>query len=376
MLTSDDLHKMRAFRSEQYPVVSLYFHIAKGTPDEAKHSVKLKNLLTELESRRDQWTTAEWESIAQDIARIREFVRDAHAKGEHNLVVFACHGEGLWHTLTLSHAVPIRYHVHNHAQIKPLLRLLEKYTPTGTILVDQNRARIFVSHGDRLEERLDMIGGVPGRHEQGGWAQARFQRHHDQAVLHHLKNTADEVFRIHQEEPLEGLLLGGTEEVISLFREQLHPYLQERVWATFPVEMLVNIGDLNEQVQGLIRKKREAEHEDLLRQLEDGVGAGTLAVAGLEDTISALQQGQVRSLLVAVGLRKEGQRCAQCGALTTEDRETCGYCGGELSIVPDVVEDVLQQAFDQGCQICSPEGELAEKLMEYGGIGALLRYAS
>ncbi len=377
MLTRDDLRTMRTFHSTKYPVMSLYFRIAKGTADEGKHPLKLKNLLAEIESQRGQWTTTQWESISQDIARIREFIRDSHASGEHNLVAFACHGEGLWRTLALSRPVPTRYHIHNHAQIKPLLRLLEAYTPTCTILVDQNRARIFVSHGEHLDERLDMVGGVPGRHDQGGWAQARLQRHHDQAVLHHLKSTAEEVFRIHKDDPVEGLLLGGTEEIISLFQEQLHPYLRERVWATFPTEMLVNIKNLNEQIQGIIRRTREAEHEDLLSQLEDGVGAGTFAVAGLEDTISALQKGQARTLIVAVGLRKEGQHCIQCGALTTEDdREACGYCGGSLAAVPDVVEDILQQAFDQGCQICSPEGPLAQRLMESGGIGALLRYAS
>jgi len=376
MLTPDDLHALRSFRSDTYPVISLYFHIAKGSPDEAKYPLQLKNLLAELEDQRNSWTTTQWDSVSQDADHIREFVRDAYASGARDLVIFACHGENLWRTFTLSHPVPTRLHIHNHAQVKPLLRLLEKYPSTCTVLIDQNRARVFVLRGDQLDERIDLVGGVPKRHDQGGWAQARLQRQHDQAVLHHLKNTAEEVFKIYQADPFEGLLLGGTEEVLSQFREQLHPYLRDRVWATFPTEMLVNIKDLSTQIQTIIAQTRDAEHRALLQQLEDGLGTGTQAVAGLEDTISALQQGQVRTLLVAVGLQKEGWRCTQCNALTSVDHGTCGYCEGELVLVPDVVEDMLQQAFDQGCKICSPEGAVADDLMATGGIGALLRYAS
>jgi len=376
MLTPDDLHALRSFRSEQNPVVSLYLHIAKGTPDEGKYLLNLKNLLTDLESRRDQWTSAQWDSVSQDIARIREFVRDAYAGGATDLCVFACHGDNLWRTFALSYAVPTRLHVHNHAQVKPLLRLLEKYSPSCTTLVDQNRARIFLVHGDQLEERLDMVGGVPGRHDQGGWAQARLQRQHDQAVLHHLKSTAEEIFKIYQDEPFDGLILGGTDEIISQFRELLHPYLRERVWDTFPVEMMINIRELSDQVQAVTKRARHDEHQNLLQQLRDGLGTGTKAVAGLEPTVSALQKGQVQTLLVPVGFRQEGARCAKCNALTSEERETCGYCGGDLVAVPDVVEDLLQQAFDQGCRICSPEGDVADELNAEGGIGALLRYAS
>ncbi len=376
MLTPDDLHALRSFNSAQYPVVSLYLHIAKGTPDESKFLLELKNLLTELESKREQWTTSQWESVSHDIARIREFVRDAYAGGATDLCVFACQGDDLWKTFTLSYAVPTRLHVHNHAQVKPLLRLLEKYSPSCTTLVDQNRARIFLAHGDQLEERLDMTGGVPGRHDQGGWAQARLQRQHDQAVLHHLKSTAEEIFKIYQAEPFDGLILGGTDEIISQFRDLLHPYLRERVWDTFPMEMMVNLRDLSDQVQEVTQQARRNEHRSLLQQLRDGVGTGTKAVSGLEPVIAALQKGQVQTLLAPVGFRQEGARCTKCNALTSEYRETCGYCGGDLAVVPDVVEDVLQQAFDQGCRICSPEGDVAEELNAEGGIGALLRYAS
>ena len=47
-----------------------------------------------------------------------------------------------------------------------------------------SRLAIGVVIGDRTEAR-------PGKHDQGGWSQARYQRHIEHLVYDHLRHVAD-----------------------------------------------------------------------------------------------------------------------------------------------------------------------------------------
>src|SRR6266567_3446276 len=99
----------------------------------------------------------------------------------------------------------------------PLEAMLEVSESFCTVLVDSAKARIFLSEMGRIDERTDLFDDVPGRHDQGGWAQARYQRHIDDHRQKHLRRTGEVLFRFSKRNRFDHLILGGPEEIVAEF---------------------------------------------------------------------------------------------------------------------------------------------------------------
>ena len=74
------------------------------------------------------------------------------------------------------------------------------------------------------------------------------------------------------------------------------------------------------------------------------------------------------------GFSESGKRCLQCGHYSVRAEEACFYCGGELSHVADIVQALMDMAFDQECEVRVIDGPASERLAKLGHIGALLRF--
>lgn len=374
MLTRVELEQLSSYHNPDYPVISFYLNIDKGRPDEAKVEIRLKNVLTEIEEQREQWTKAQMESVERDLERIRAFVRDQRVQGGQGVVAFACSADDFWTTYTFPRRVGNHVHLDHRPYVKPLFRILAHYEPICTVLIGKGKGRIFITQGDQIEERSDVFTAVPKRHDQGGWAQARLQRQHDEAVTHHLKTTAEQVFGLYQEMKFDKLLVAGTEELVSQFQEHLHPYLKERLVATFPLSLVASTKTIHERTRQIVDALAQQEALELVERLESESSAQNLGVVDLPGTLRAVQQGQVLTLLVTEGFAEDGKRCRGCGHLTVYAEEECPYCGGSLAPVADIVQAIADLAFDQGCAVKFLEGEAGRRLAKLGSIGALLRY--
>jgi peptide subunit release factor 1 (eRF1) len=100
------------------------------------------------------------------------------------------------------------------------------------------------------------------------------------------------------------------------------------------------------------------------------VGTGKGA-SGLPDTLAALAEHRVDTLLVSQGYGVDGWRCGSCKLLAAKGR-ACSSCGAEMHAVSDVVEEAVETALMQSCrvEICVDNADLDVA----GRIGALLRY--
>lgn len=372
MMTRSELEELSSYRVDSQPVVSFYLAIEKGEPDEDQYAIRLKNLINRAQAQKQRWSGAQARSIDKDLNQIQRLVTEERVRGTKSLAVFASNISGLWQLYRLSLPVRNRLVIAPSPYVKPLIRLFESSGPYCTVLIEKGRARIFVLRLGEVEERTDVFGVVPGRHDQGGWAQARLQRHHDEHVMRHLKSTAEQLFTLHREEEFSGLLIGGTDELVSQFQDHLHPYLRDRTLATFPMDITANAKEVREQSWSTINRLEEEETERLVERLKGEVQRGNLGAIGLSDTLHVLQNGQIMTLLVDRGLQARGSRCGQCGALTIEIEGRCRYCEGELEPVADIVDEIVEEAFNQGCKIkfLAEGGALAEM----GGVGALLRF--
>ena len=93
---------------------------------------------------------------------------------------------------------------------------------------------------------------------------------------------------------------------------------------------------------------------------------------GIDAAIKALLIEQIRILIYDRQFTHEGYICDLCYYLTVEYKDKCPYCEGKMVFYNDIVDEIVEEALNQGCEIVDIEGN--EKLIRAGSIGAMLRY--
>jgi len=372
MFDREELRELARYRDEENLICSFYYPLEKGKPTEDGALIRLKNMINNTLADREDWTSAQTTSISDDLARIESLVTEEMVMSSGGLAAFACSAADLWRVYHLPDRVGPMLVVDHSTRMRPMIEFINRYKSYCTVLVGKGRARIILLDRAGADERSDVLAAVPGRHDQGGWAQARYQRHHDDRVMHHLKETADQTFSLLQQEGFSQLFVGGTGELVSEFVEYLHPYLRERLAGSFPVEMVSSVADVQTQTLTAADELDEAGERDALDNLRAEVHTGNLGAAGLEDTLHTVQKGQALRLLVKEDFEAPGLRCTSCHLLCLSS--PCPFCGGETQALEDIVESVVTEAFLCNCEVTFVAGGNGEKLAELGGIGALLRF--
>jgi peptide chain release factor subunit 1 len=368
-----ELRELSGYRDDENLICSFYYPLEKGEPTEEGSLIRLKNLIAEAYADREGWTSTQLRSVSDDLDRIERLATEEMVVSSGGLAIYACSAAGLWKVFRLPDKIGPLLAVEHVTRMRPMIEFVNSYQRHCTVLVGKGRARIFLVDPAGVEERSEVLGEVPGRHDQGGWAQARYQRHHDDRVMRHLRETADQTFSLLQAEDFDQLFVAGTDEVVSEFVEYLHQYLRERLAGTFPMEMVSSAAEVGAQTMSAVHELTNEQHGDTVANLRAEVHTGNLGAAGLADTLHALQKGQVLRLLVNESFEAPGERCKGCGLLSVTS--PCPFCGAETEHLEDIVEAVVTEAFLRNCEITVVGGENREHLGELGGIGALLRFA-
>ena len=107
--------------------------------------------------------------------------------------------------------------VNRELYLAPLVPLVGRGEGAVVVVVGREQGRFYRLRAGRLEEIADRFEEQPRRHDQGGWSQARLQRHADGLAHGHLRAVADE---------LDGLVrrLHGPQVVVAT---------SEATWAEF-----------------------------------------------------------------------------------------------------------------------------------------------
>jgi peptide chain release factor subunit 1 len=311
-----------------------------------------------------------------DAKRIRSFVSDGlDRRGSvRGLAVFSCSGAGLWEDVELSQPVRDRVRVGSRPHLLPLEALLEMAETFCTVLVDRERARIFMSSLGEIEEVSRLLDDVPGQHDQGGWAQARLRRHIEDHVQRHLKHVADTLFRIQRRRPFDHLVLAGPEEAVAALERDLHDYARRRILGRVSLPMTASADDVLDRIMHLEVELESRRESEAVRRLLSEAASGTgRAVTGMGGTLSALEANRAEVLVLAEQLRAGGVRCERCGHLASAGPDRpCGSCGGPVVEVPDLVEEAVELALRQRSRVETVAD--GDPLAEVGGVGALLRF--
>jgi peptide chain release factor subunit 1 len=366
------LRELADWSTDGFPVTSVYLDVdGRRYPRRTDYLVRLEDHLRKAVN--GSFPKDHRRSVEADVEEIRRFVNERFERDwTRGLALFSCSGVGLWEDVGLPQPVRDRVAVAQRPQLLPLEALLESFETFCTALVDRGKARFFMTVGGQIQEVSEVLDDVPGWHDQGGWAQARHQRHIKDHVQRHLKHVSDVLLRLHQERGFDHLVLAGPEEVVAEMERELHDYVRRTVVSRVTLPMVASATDVLERTSAIEQELEGRREREAVDRLASEVGSATgRAVSGLDDTLSALESGRVETLIVAFGLEASGVRCTSCGHLATAG-DRCTVCGGEVVEAPDLMEEAVELALRQRCEVETVQD--GPGLNTLGGVGALLRF--
>ncbi len=260
-LDGELLRRLAEWDTKGGPVSSFYMNVdGKWYPRKHELMVKGEDLTRELEQQAGSLDKTARASVARDCQRILEWLETLDRKGIRGIALFSSSRAKLWEELALSRPVRDRASVDERPQVLQLEALFETYESFCTVIVDREKARVFLAKMGRIEEQTDIFHDVPGQHDQGGWSQARYQRHIEDHVQQHLKDVCESLLRFFKRRRFDHLILAGPSELLPEFERYLHDYLKQRIAMRTTLSMTATAAEVLERslaVEEAIEAERE-----------------------------------------------------------------------------------------------------------------------
>jgi peptide subunit release factor 1 (eRF1) len=168
------------------------------------------------------------------------------------------------------------------------------------------------------------------------------------------------------------ILIGGTEENIAQLRSQLPKSWQSLIVGTFPMSMSASKEEVLEKAMQIGKEAEYRKEEQLLKKLVTGAAKERGGVLNLDETLGAVHDGRVQSLVIQDGYQEPGYRCLGCGYITAIELPKCQFCGSEFVQIPDAVEMAVHNVMKGGGEVEVLQHN--HKVDGFKNIGALLRY--
>lgn len=372
MISRKEVERLATLRSEE-GILSAYVKIDPQLGYEpSQPAVRFKGALKRFARRtKDERWLAVAEREKDSVLRFLEGL-EVTSRG---LAIFSCQPANIWEVVQLGVLVPSLVSVDTTTNTGLLVQVLDEYPRFVVAVVQRDNASIYITEQRVAEEAAEVESHVPGQHDKGGWAQARFQRHIEFHVERHLNRVIEELEQLYYDQPFNRLAVGGTEETANELAKMLPEPLSKRVIGTFSVDFKHQTEDeILEQARELLREDERQSEKQLVEQLADAAESGGRGVVGIDETVRAVLEGRVHVLAVAEGIIKEGAACQNCDYFAAGDFGRCPACGEETESIPDIVERVVEGAYLTGAHVETVFGEAREWLLAQGGLGALLRY--
>jgi peptide subunit release factor 1 (eRF1) len=365
------IRDLAGFKGDDAPVTSLYLDVDGRTRIRARDvETALERIVRPARERHHQDGQT---SVVADLDRIEAHVRGgigrSHVRG---LAMFSCSAHGFWEVVELAVPVRDRLVVNHTPYVRDLEAVVARHERFAVLLVDRQRARLFLFHQGELLDRQEQFDILPRHDDDGGQlGKDQVAGHTAEAVQRHLRHAAAAAFAFHQDQGFDHLILCGPDDVTAEVERYLHAYLRERLAGRVHLAVQASDEDIRqaaEEVEAGVEREREGA---MVARLRQAVGAGAGGACGLETVLEALVARRVDTLVLSEGFEAPGWRCPGCSWVGTLGRH-CPVCAGEMEQVDDVVEEAVEEALAQACRVAVCRDNADLDVM--GRIGALLRY--
>jgi peptide chain release factor subunit 1 len=362
-----------------HPVISVYLDLdPERFATAPARAVQIRSLIDEAArdvDRADALSHEDRTALREDLRRIDAFLnsREPPFQGSKALAVFCSSRDGLFETVQLRESVPGRVLIEPTPYIEPLVASMDE--PRWCVaLVSRRSARLFTGPAPELHERRRLDDETHGQHDQGGWSQANYERSIEKDTDDHLRRAAELVRRAWRAERFDRLAIGGPHEIVPRFEAMLADDVRARV---VPGRVEVDTGtSTEEQVRAAMAKLAEEDEKRIERaaldRLAAGIGSGGRGTGGPRDTIEALNERRVATLLLEPAFDGHAMRCPRCGLLSLDGPGGCPADGTEMEEVDHLREAAVEVALAQDADVMNVR--YYPDLGPFQGIGAILRF--
>ncbi len=287
------------------------------------------------------------------------------------VAVFAAGTDAIFEPLLLPEAVPDGVRVGRGFSLAPLVPLVGRSDGAIVAVVGREQGQLYRLEAGRLAELADLHEEQPGRHDQGGWSQARYQRHIDELANEHLRDVADVLAaQVRRRRPADVVVVGA-EEARSQFLEFLPAETRGSVVGVTQAEAHAAPTELLHAAAPLLAEARVRRERDCLERWREEAAREGRATIGWADTLEAASDARVDLLLFQEGIEHPAFQCPSCGRASAGGG-SCPLDGTALEPADDGIELAVRQTLGHGGSVLAV-GE-ARDLEPVGGIGALLRF--
>lgn len=371
MFTQDHLQELLSFSANGASVVSVYLNTDCSELPPETIKLQVKGMLRELNGANEG-----------DAEVIERFLDHSYDWTKPGLALFSCASNEFFKAIPVAVQFRNRIRVGQKPYVKPLAHLLDYYAHYGVILVDRVGARFFEYHLGELQDSEGVAGeevrklkkgsgsssvGMRGgaRGAQGG------SRHEEEVAQRNMRDAAHAASKFFANRPIRRLFLGGTSENVAQYRELLPKQLQSTIAGTFAMDMTAGEHEVREQTLAMLEEANAERERRLVQTLITTNAKGGAAAVGLDDTLQAISDKRVQTLVIADGLRVPGYVHDQAGFVVANLAKS-PLSDSDMREVPDVIDAAVAYTMIQGghVEVINDDPELEAA----GQIGALLRY--
>jgi len=367
MFSEKDLQSLLEFPTEGGQVLSLYLNTDPGERNAETTQLALRQLLKSVD-------------LPEDVRAVEEYMNLKYDWAAKGLVIFSQQGgETLFKVVKFKLPVPDQIAIGVRPLLRPLVSLMDTFSGWGIAVVDSQKMRLLSFDLGEVEEKKVVIGEDVKQVKHGGGTAVAGRMggsgggpNVDNIIDHNFKEAAEMGTDFFSHKHIRRIMIGGTEENISRFKQALPKAWQSLVVVEFPMQMSAGESEIVERAMKEAVAVQSALMARLVEQAITLAAKGGAGAKGLIDTLNANHEGRIKTLLVNEGFEQAGYRCLGCGYLTVQELDLCPFCGGQFETIPTAVEMAVQVSLVKNADV----KVLAENeaLAEIGHIAALLRY--
>jgi peptide chain release factor subunit 1 len=373
MLTRAEITKLAKIKPDDRYYISCYLNVDPVENVKGDYLIHIKNMLKQAS---ENLAKDIRKQIMPDIKKIDSYIVTNKRDFKSGLAIISSAASDFWRDYHCSAGFRNEIVVDKLPYIKPLLNIIDTFRRYAVMIIDKESARLFVVQQGEIEEYREIITeNIPGKHKKGGWfslAERSFERHIDYHIGLHIKDVIKHLEHLLDSGDITRLVIGGTEEALSMAKARFPKHISGKIIGTFPVTMSALGNEVLLRVTPVIEAYEKKEKDKVVELLMTKTMKNENAVLGIDNVLSALQEGRVMKLLFVKDYKANGLSCSSCGFLTSQIAAQCPYCKVPMQKVDYIIDLAAQTAIEQGAEfevVCANE-----KLEKAGAIGAFLRY--
>jgi len=340
-----------------------------------------------------------FDSLSADAERITSFLESELDPAANGVVIVSCSANDVFEYVTLATPVPTGFRVGPTPSLTELVRVAGDHPTYAVLLADQHDAYLsFIKLAASIQSVVLESSGYPRKQQQGGWSQRRFQARADERVNAFARDIAEETQKALDSAGVEMLIIAGDEVITSALDDAFHPSVKDRIVGQLRLDIRTGEHELIAETQPVAEQAARDRETAIVERLQNAVGAGGQGASGAEDTLIALQAGQVDILVMNDDFSGTGwvdYSLPTCGVGAIPEAHPLG--GDPNAMVPVTLEDeFVRLALQSGASVViihsdvpvpdkkvrdlpdtddgPPRTAASATLWDHGGVGALLRY--